>query len=123
MDIGQLDKSEGNNEDVNAVQRRQHCRFSQKPKQESDNERKPPTVKLLIRHHQDLVNQPHETRNRGSMRRTRTRAGRSVSCATGAVARAMPPGFAHLRTIVKTWTELEQSHPAMPTVTYLAWIP
>ena len=42
MDIVQLDKSDGDDEDLNAVQRRQHYRFSQKPKQESDNERKPP---------------------------------------------------------------------------------
>ena len=42
MDIVQLDKSDGDDEDVNAVQRRQHDRFSQKPKQESDNARKPP---------------------------------------------------------------------------------
>ena len=34
MDIGQLDKSDADDEDVNAVQRRQHYRFSQKPKQE-----------------------------------------------------------------------------------------
>ena len=42
VDIGQIDKSEGENEDVNAVlQRRQHSRSNQKHKQESDNERKP----------------------------------------------------------------------------------
>ena len=42
MDIGQIDKSEGENEDVNAVQqRRPHDRSNQKRKQESDNERKP----------------------------------------------------------------------------------
>ena len=40
-DIGQLDRSEGDDEDVHAVQRRPHNRFNQKPKQESDNERKP----------------------------------------------------------------------------------
>ena len=42
MDIGQIDKSEGEDEDVNAVQqRRPHDRSNQKQKQESDNERKP----------------------------------------------------------------------------------
>ena len=50
MDIGQIDKSEGEDEDVNAVQqRRLHDRSNQKHKQESDNERKPlnrPTANL-----------------------------------------------------------------------------
>ena len=42
MDIGQIDKSEGEDEDVSAVQqRRPHDRSNQKHKQESDNERKP----------------------------------------------------------------------------------
>ena len=42
MDMVQLHKSDGDDEDLNAVQRRQHCRFSQKPQQESDNARKHP---------------------------------------------------------------------------------
>ena len=42
MDIGQIDKSEGEDEDDNAVQqRRPHDRSNQKHKQVSDNERKP----------------------------------------------------------------------------------
>ena len=42
LDIGQIDKSEGEYEDVNAVQqRRPNDRFTQKHKQEFDNERKP----------------------------------------------------------------------------------
>ena len=42
MDIGQIDKSEGEDEDVNAVQqRRPRDRSNQKHKQESYNERKP----------------------------------------------------------------------------------
>ena len=42
MDIGQIDKSEGEDEDVNAVQqRRPFGRSNQKHKPESDNERKP----------------------------------------------------------------------------------
>ena len=41
MDIGQLDRSDGDDEDANAAQRCPHNRFNQKPKQESDNERKP----------------------------------------------------------------------------------
>ena len=43
MDIGQIDMSEGEDEDVNAVQ--QHClhdRSNKKHRQESDSERKPP---------------------------------------------------------------------------------
>ena len=42
MDIGQVDKSEGEDEEINAVQqRRTFDRPNQKHKQESDNERKP----------------------------------------------------------------------------------
>ena len=42
MDIGQIDKSEGEDEDVNAVQqRRPYDRSNLKHKQESDNERIP----------------------------------------------------------------------------------
>ena len=42
MDIGQIDKSEGEDEEVNAVQqRRPHDRPNEKYKQESDTERKP----------------------------------------------------------------------------------
>ena len=42
MDIGQIEKSEREDEDVNAVQqRRLHDRSNQKHEQESDNERKP----------------------------------------------------------------------------------
>ena len=42
MDTGQIDKSEGEDEDVNAVQQRDPFdRSNQKHKQESDNERKP----------------------------------------------------------------------------------
>ena len=42
MDIGQIDKSEGEDEDINAVQqRRPHDRSIQKRQQESDNEPKP----------------------------------------------------------------------------------
>ena len=43
MNIGQIDKSGGKDEDVNAVQqRRLHDRSNQKHKEESDNDRKPP---------------------------------------------------------------------------------
>ena len=44
MDNGQIDNSEGGDEDVNAVQqrRRLHDRSNQKHRQESDSERKPP---------------------------------------------------------------------------------
>ena len=40
MDIVQLDTSDGDDEDVSAVPHRRRQRFNQKPKQESDNERK-----------------------------------------------------------------------------------
>ena len=50
VDIGQIDKSEGEDEDVNGVQqRRPHGRSNKKHKQEFDNERKPfsrPTANL-----------------------------------------------------------------------------
>ena len=43
MDIEQIDKSEGEDEDVNALQQRRPLdRSNQKHRQESDNERKPP---------------------------------------------------------------------------------
>ena len=68
MDIGQIDKSEGEDEDVNAVQqRRPHDRSNQKQKQESDCEN-PSTVGLPSRHHQHHANRLHEIRNRGVIR-------------------------------------------------------
>ena len=73
MDIGQIDKSEGEDEDVNAVQpRRPHDQPNQKHKQESDNERKPFNRRTATRHHQHH-NRLHEMRNPGVMRRNRVR--------------------------------------------------
>ena len=49
MDMGQLDKSDGEDEDVNAVQqRRPYGRPNQKPKRESDSERKPSNRQQLV---------------------------------------------------------------------------
>ena len=72
----------------------------------------PSTVKLQTRHHQHRISQHCETRNRETTRRSRMCPKRNVSCATGAVARAIPPGCVHPWTTVKTWMKLEQSRPA-----------
>ena len=81
MDTGQV-KSKGEDEDVNAVQqRRPFDRPNQKHMQESDNERKPSTVGLPIRHHQHHASRLHETRNRGGSDETKQSAGKSVSFA------------------------------------------
>ena len=91
MDIAQIDKSEGEDEDVNAVQqRRAHDRSNQKHKQESDNERKPFNRRLPTRHHQRHASRLLETRNPRVMRRNRVRVRRSVSCAKGAVEKGHP---------------------------------
>ena len=48
MDFGQIYKSEGEDEDVNAVQqRRLHDRSDQKHRQESDSEREPPNRRTV----------------------------------------------------------------------------
>ena len=99
MDIGQIDKSEGENEDVNAVQqRRPFDRSNQKHKQESDNERDPTTVGLPTRHHQHHASRHHETRIRGVSRRNERK---SVSFAAGVVERAILPGSAHKQMIAR----------------------
>ena len=68
MDVGQIDKSEGEDGDVNAVQQRgPHDRSNQRHKQESDNERNPSTVGLPTRHpqHPDgLQTRQHGIRSR-----------------------------------------------------------
>ena len=92
MDIGQIDKSEGEKEYVNAFQqRRSHDRSNQKHKQESDNYRK-----LFNRRTANLspsvhVNRLQETRNPGVMRRNRMQGRKSVSFATSVVERAILP--------------------------------
>ena len=47
-DIGPLDKSSEDDEDFNTVQHRQRQRSSQKPKQESDGQRKPSNAKQQL---------------------------------------------------------------------------
>ena len=123
LDTGQIDKSEGEDEDVNAVQqRRPHDRSNLKHKQESDNERKPSIAGLPTHHHQRHVNRLHVTRNPGVMRRSRVRGKRSVSSATSVVEKAILPGSARQQMIVRTWMKSEQSRPAILTVICLVWI-
>ena len=71
MDIGEVDKSEGKDENVNAVQQRRPP--NQKYKRESDS-----TVRLPTRHHQHHANRFHQTRNRGETR-TKQNAGKKKS--------------------------------------------
>ena len=121
MDIGQVDKSKGEDDDVNAVQQRRPYDLSnQKHKQESDIERKP--FNRPTRHHQHHASRLHETRNRGVMRRNRAQVIKSDSFATGAVEISILPGSAHQQMIAKTWMKSEQSHPVMLTVMCLVWI-
>ena len=106
---GQIDKSEGEDEHVNAVQqRRSHDRSNQKHKQESDSERKPFNCRTA---------NSHVTRNLGAMRRSRVRGRRSVSFATRVVEKAILQ-----RMIARTWMKSEQSRPVMPTAICLVWI-
>ena len=68
-DIGQIDKSEGEDEDVNAVQqRRLHDRSRHTSKSPTASEN-PSTVGLPTRHHLHHANRLHVTRNLGVMRR------------------------------------------------------
>ena len=95
MDIGQIDKSEGEDEDVNAVQQRRPVCSVQPETQArvptmSENHS---TVGLPIRHNKHHANRLHETRNQGVMRRNRVQARKSVSFATGVVERAILPGL------------------------------
>ena len=63
MDIGQIEKSEGEDEDVNAVeQRRPYDRSNQKPKYEFDSERKP--FNRRAQQPVTIVTALHATRNR-----------------------------------------------------------
>ena len=63
MDIGQIDKSEGEGEDVNAVAARtiDPTRSTSRSRTMREN---PSIVRLPARHHQHLANRLHETRNR-----------------------------------------------------------
>ena len=103
MDIGQIDKSEGEVEDVNAVQqRRLHDRSNLKHSQESDNERKPPNRRTANSPPTVSRQSTAQNKNRGVMRRNRVRGRRSVSFAASVMERVILPGFAHQWMIVRT---------------------
>ena len=78
--IGQIDESEGEDEDANAVQqRRPQDRSNQKHKQEPDNERRPFNRRTANSSPSALrQSTPRETRKTGAMRRKRVRERRSV---------------------------------------------
>ena len=78
MDIGQIDKYEGKDEDVNTVQqRRPHDRSNQKHKQESDEySSRAPSATDPIRNIKRVHNERTPTTPRG--RRNRVRVRRSV---------------------------------------------
>ena len=123
MDIGHIDKSEGEDEDVNAVQqRRPFDRSNQKHKREPDDEPKPFNRRTANSSPSASRQPTHVTRNRRVMRRNRVRERRSVSFATGVVERAILPGSAHQQMIARTWMKSEQSRPVMLTVICLVWI-
>ena len=123
MDTGQIDKSEGDDEDVNAVQqRRPHDRSNQKHKQESDNERKPfnrrtanssPSASRQSTPRDKIPGSDETKQSAGKKKRLICyRCGR----------KGHQPGSAHQRMIARTWMESEQSRPVMPTVICLVWI-
>ena len=115
MDIGQIDESEGEDEDVNAVQqRRPHDRSNQKHKQESDNERKP-FSRRTANSSASASRQSTPRDKKSASDETKQSAGkkRSVSSATSVAERAILPGSAHQRMIVRTWMTSEQSRPGL----------
>ena len=121
-DIGQIDRSEGEDEDVNAVQqRRPHDRSNQKDKQESNNEPKP-FNRRSAKSSPSASRQSNPRDKSGVMRRNRVQTRKSVSFATGVVERAILPRSAQQQMIAKTWMKSAQSHPAMLTVICLVWI-
>ena len=121
MDTGQIDKSEGEDEEVNAVQqRRPHDRSNQKHKQESDNERKP-----LNR--QSTKSSPSASRQ--SSPRDKKLGGRRDETGCGEEEASLqmwwkgPPcqTLVHQLRTVKAWMMSERSRPVMPTVICLVW--
>ena len=117
MDIGETDKSEGEDADVNAVQqRRPHDRSNQKHKQESDNERKPFNRRTANSSPSASRQSTPRDRKSGSDE-TKQKKKR-----TGVVEKAILPGSAHQRMIVRTWMKSEQSGPVMLTLICLVWI-
>ena len=124
MDIGQTDKSEGEDEDVNAVQqRRPFDRSNQKHKQDSDNERKTFNRRTANSSPSaSLQSTPRDKKSGSDETRNKVQARKSVSFATGVVERAILPGSAHQQVIARTWVRSEQSRPVMLTATCLVWI-
>ena len=107
LDIGQIDKSEGVDEDVNAVQQR----------------------RLFDRSNHRAANSTASAsgqstpRDKSGSDETKQRAGKkNVSFATGVVVRAILPGSAHQQMIARTLMKSEQSRPVMLTVICLVWI-
>ena len=100
MDIGQNDKSEGEDEDVNAVQqRRPHDRSNQKHKQVSDNERKP----FSRRTANSSPSASRQYKKSSSDETKQSAVKKNASSATSVVEKAILPGSAHQRMIVRTW--------------------
>ena len=102
MDIGQIDKSEGEDEDVNAVQQRRPHDLSNH-KQESDNERKP-------------FNRRTANSSPSASHQSTPRDKKPV------VETVILSSSAHQGMIVRTWMKSEQSRPVMLTVICLVWI-
>ena len=69
MDIGQTDKSEGEDEDVNAVQQRHLHDPTRSTGKSPTTSECLPTVGLPICHHRHHASRLHETRNLGAVRR------------------------------------------------------
>ena len=117
MDIGQIDKSEGEDEDVNAVQRRRpHDRSNQKHKQASDNERKP--------FNRRTANSSPSASRQSTPRDKKPGSDetKQSAVAAGVVERVILPRSAHQVMIVRTWMKSAQSRPVMLTVLCLVWI-
>ena len=123
MDIGQIDKSEGEDEDVNAVQqRRPFDRPNQKHKQESDNERKP-FNRRTANSSPSASRQSTPRDKKSGSDQTKQSAGkkkRLICFKCGG--KGHLPDSAHQQMIAKTWMKSEQSRPVMLTVICLVWI-
>ena len=84
MDIGQIDKSEGEDEDVNAVQqRRPNDRSTQKHEQEFDNERKP--------FNRRTANSSPSAPRQSTPRNKNSRSGETKQCAGKKKTSLLPP--------------------------------
>ena len=109
-DIGQIDKSEGEDEDVNAVQQRRPAdRSNQQHKQESDDERKPFNRRTANSSPSaSRQSTPRDKKSGSDETRSRVQERKSVSFAAGVVGRAILPGSACEQMIAKTWMKSEQ---------------